>query len=330
MIRVEGKWIEYNVSIVDKIFAFANFIKGKYATIRLYRKAYKNYLGILLGIVRKRYPIGTILRKSNISLVLESETEIAFIAYTQVNEDIKYDTTSKQISLSFFESGEKKKVRILRFLDGKKSGDIIAIFFQNIYGYLVVPGASVIDIGAQIADSSIYFAAKGAKRVIAVEPLLTNYQIARRNIALNGMSHQISLILAACGSRSTNDSSNEEYFESGARTKAPALTLEEILGLNQMDKDEKLVLKIDCEGCEYRIIFDAKDETLRRFSHVQIEYHSGYRNLKKKFEDLGFKVSVSRPTAVRLSNQGEKSMMRGYKYGEWQMTGYLYATYNSQ
>jgi FkbM family methyltransferase len=328
MVRLGGRWTEYNVSLIDIIFAFTNFIKAKYATIRLYRNAYKNFLGILLGIMRKRYPIRTKLRKSNIALVLQSETEIAFIAHTQVNENIRYDTTSKQITLSFLEYGEK--VRSLNFLDGKKSGDIVDIFFKNIYRHLVVPGASVIDIGAQIADSSIYFAAKGARRVVAVEPLITNYQIAMRNIALNGMSHQISLILAACGSRSSSDSSNEEYFESGDRTRVPTLSLEEILGLNQMDKDEKLVLKVDCEGCEYRIIFDAKDETLRRFSHLQIEYHSGYRNLKKKLENLGFKVSVSRPTAVRLSNQGKKNMLSNYKYGEWQLTGYLYAVYNSQ
>ena len=47
------------------------------------------------------------------------------------------------------------------------------------------------------------------------------------------------------------------------------------------------ILKIDCEGCEYDSILHTPDIALQRFSHIQIEYHLGYRDLKEKLEKYG-------------------------------------------
>ena len=46
----------------------------------------------------------------------------------------------------------------------------------------MLEGRTVIDIGANIADSSIYFAFEDAAHVIALEPYPTNYRIAKKNI----------------------------------------------------------------------------------------------------------------------------------------------------
>ena len=55
---------------------------------------------------------------------------------------------------------------------------------------------------------------------------------------------------------------------------------------------------MDCEGCEYESIMATSDIILKKFSHIQIEYHSGYKNLKEKLERCGFKVSITGPVAT--------------------------------
>ena len=52
-------------------------------------------------------------------------------------------------------------------------------------------------------------------------------------------------------------------------------------------------LKIDCEGCEYKIISSSPDDILKKFTHIIMEYHNGYKELKSKLEKLGFQVSVN-------------------------------------
>lgn len=59
----------------------------------------------------------------------------------------------------------------------------------------------MLDVGANIADSCIYFASRGAEKVIGVEPLLKNYEIAKENIKLNNYSNIITLVLAGCSAK---------------------------------------------------------------------------------------------------------------------------------
>jgi hypothetical protein len=61
------------------------------------------------------------------------------------------------------------------------------------------------------------------------------------------------------------------------------------------------VLKLDCEGCEYDIIFSNDRILLGKFSHIQIEYHYGYEDLKKHLIGAGFTVSYTNP---KVNNNG--------------------------
>jgi hypothetical protein len=47
---------------------------------------------------------------------------------------------------------------------------MVEVFVDEEWGFLSVNGRTVIDVGAFVGDSSIYFALRGAKKVIAVEP----------------------------------------------------------------------------------------------------------------------------------------------------------------
>lgn len=186
---------------------------------------------------------------------------------------------------------------------GFSHGDLHAIFIEKQYDMLSVKGKVVLDIGANIGDSAIYFVKRGAKRVYAVEPNQVLYQLARKNIALNSMSHRIVPIFAGCSSDPSTD-----LFP-------PFLSLEELYRSCDFPPE---VLKVDCEGCEYEIIMNAEDALLCSFDGILIEYHSGYRCLIRKLEDSGLIAKrVSGPTYVpqggrqadlvtRFSNVGSK------------------------
>ena len=77
-------------------------------------------------------------------------------------------------------------------------------------------------------------------------------------------------------------------------TRVPLLTLESILDQNEAPPGG-IILKMDCEGCKYNCLLSASHDTLQRFSHMQIEYHYGYKNLREKLQKSGFRVSISRP-----------------------------------
>jgi len=47
---------------------------------------------------------------------------------------------------------------------------ILEVFDYGEYEPLSVEGRVVVDVGAFVGDSAIYFALKGARRVIAIEP----------------------------------------------------------------------------------------------------------------------------------------------------------------
>jgi FkbM family methyltransferase len=209
---------------------------------------------------------------------------------------------------------------VLKFYKGLSNGDILGVFVGQAYSFLPVKEKTVIDVGANIADSAIYFAVKGAKRVIALEPFLQNYEIAKKNILLNNLSDKIDILLAGCSSKSTHIIIDPDEKSNGLShitphsngIMIPLFTLEDLV---LRASSEQLVLKIDCEGCEYDSILSTPSEVLMNFSHIQIEYHHGYRDLKEKLEKSGFEVRIKPPLF-------EKS--RVYNKGAY--VGYIYAT----
>ncbi len=68
---------------------------------------------------------------------------------------------------------------------------LLEIFDYGEYDELNVNGKTVVDIGAYVGDSAIYFALKGARRVIAVEPHPGAYVEMIENIKLNNLEQFI-------------------------------------------------------------------------------------------------------------------------------------------
>jgi len=172
-------------------------------------------------------------------------------------------------------------------------------FIEEEYKWLDVKGKDVVDVGANIGDSAIYFALKGAKHVYAFEPYPYSYNIAMKNIKLNHLEDNITLLNEGCG-KSGFVTIKEDYENTGRTTlkkfkEGKKIKIENLDEIVKKFNLRHAALKVDCEGCEYDLILNASDEALRAFNQIIIEYHYGYRNLVKRLRKAGFKVKYSAP-----------------------------------
>jgi hypothetical protein len=150
---------------------------------------------------------------------------------------------------------------------------VIEVFNKRQYSCLNVEGRDVVDIGAGIGDSSVYFALCGARLVIALEPDAKAYREMLENIRLNHVEDKVIPLNTPAGEGTLRE-------------------LIEKYGLNGA------VLKIDCEGCEYNVVCSADTNTLRRFSEAVIEYHGSPVPLARMLHKAGFKVIVKKPWII--------------------------------
>jgi FkbM family methyltransferase len=298
-------------------------LRSRLRAFFIFSELYRNCLDVMVHVLRKKYPIKVILR-NGYHVTIDDYTEIVSLTYflslaKNHRNEVEYDIKeNKATFLSLPYANNNSKVTLY----GSITNGDAAIFLDNIYENLPVVGKTVIDIGANIADSSIYFAIRGAKKVIGLEPFPKNYEIAKRNVELNNLSDKITLLLAGCAGDQgfvTISPFDKSWLGSSIKNssqgfKVPLITLEDILKQNNLQNGELNILKMDCEGCEYESVLSASRDVIRSFSYIQIEYHYGYKDLKYKLEENGFIVSITKPiSAPEIENSGR------------QYYGYIYA-----
>ena len=233
--------------------------------------------------------------KNNQQLTLNSIDETALFALLTNHKNMNYDKKNDMLTVSLSSKFIRSSVRLFGII---QNTDTILAFSDNdgTYENLPLKDKTIIDIGACTGDTSIYFALKGAKKIIAVEPFPNNFKILKKNITENKFDELIIPILGACGYLKKEISINPNLHD-GMRSilhefsdgiKISTITLEDII----KDFDvSNAILKLDCEGCEYETILNSSSEILQTFTDIQIEYHNGYKNLEKKLLSVGFQVS---------------------------------------
>jgi FkbM family methyltransferase len=159
------------------------------------------------------------------------------------------------------------------------SCSVFQVFDGREYDNIDVYDRDVVDIGANVGDSSIYFALKGARKVVGVEPLPNVYAHAIENVKLNHLEGKIFLINAALGSMSgkikvpcNTPASRSSYFSSlraKGECEVPVVTLSEVM----RHITEPYLLKMDCEGCEFDVILNDY-EHVKMFEKLIVEYHA--------------------------------------------------------
>jgi len=180
----------------------------------------------------------------------------------------------------------KNNVKLKQIYDA-----IFYVFDYGDYEPLDVKGKVVVDVGAYVGESAMYFVLKGARRVFAVEPHPDAYAEMLDNIKLNNMEKVIIPINAGLASRpgsicvenvDTSHTGGTYHRPGDCINAVPAMTLGELMDRFGVDPNDA-VLKMDCEGCEFDVILNDY-EHIRLFRELVFEYHPRFVN--KSLNDL--------------------------------------------
>ena len=187
--------------------------------------------------------------------------------------------------------------RPFTFFGGASNGDIVATFVAQDYEGPDYRGTIVVDVGANIGDSAAYFALRGARQVIAVEPHPDTFSLLLKNLEANGLQDVVTPLNVVVG-ESTGTMTVQFASRGDVSTRAtpsdsgvslPVVTLTDLLSRFHL-RDP--ILKMDCEGCEYQSLLPLTTEVLRNFKHIVLEYHNGPGPLVQKLQNAGFSVRV--------------------------------------
>jgi hypothetical protein len=288
------KMTKSNISRIHRLVGYEKHLAFYLKFFNLYRRKYKNYIQVMRNVLRKKYPFT--------GINYDGTTKI-FASYAELYNDL--------MRIGYEPGEDLVYVDDLAFYGGKTNGDIVGIFRANNYSELPVKDRVVLDIGANIGDSAIYFAIRGAKKVLAIEPDKMCYEFAVKNIEANGLSDAIKIIHGAIVSPNNDNKGNPNFI---------LLTLQDMIKNYNMNPT---VCKIDCEGCEYETILNAPREVLRNFAHLKIEYHYGYRNLVKKLKSSGFLTRHTWPTYCK-PRLNLNTLTKYYSGNQWERISSFY------
>ena len=177
----------------------------------------------------------------------------------------------------------------------------------------IKPDFTIVDVGGHIGVFTCYSAKKAYKgKVFVFEPLKENFEILKKNISQNNF-HNVKIYNSALSNKngkdilfvsdSDNKGSNSFYIKKGNSEK---LSVNKI-SLKDFIKNEKLkeidLLKLDCEGGEYDILFKA-GKNIKKIKAITMEYHNIDKErtgdkIKSFLEKEGFMVKIKKLSSKR-------------------------------
>lgn len=289
---------------------------SKLNSILEYKKTYANWVDVLYSYQIRHKSTIQIKLRNGVSLNVPREL-IYFIKELNKGNKLQngFNFVSSEQIFAFPYSNKIVKMKFYK--DGKFNGEFSS--FLGDYKFLEpIKGNTVIDIGANIADSSLWFAVEDASMVIGLEPYKWSYSMAIENIKINNLEEKIVLLNAGYGPDGTIETEDKitnigtELKEYKGGIKIPLLTLKTILNNYSELISGELLLKMDCEGCEYNILTE-EENVLKRFKRILIEYHYGFENIKNKLEKNGFEVKYTEPH--KWYDEGSsRNLIQGYIY----------------
>lgn len=172
---------------------------------------------------------------------------------------------------------EQKDLDIIHSLDPVAYGDF---FTSNAFNVEQgeFEGREVVDIGANIGMFSIFACHNHAKRIIAAEPIPSIFEQLESNLKrFNVPSLQLNLAVF--------DGSHTIQFKEYGKTSCvfangeltvPAVSLNTMNAfVGSTGTHHCPVLKLDCEGSEYEILYHASSEDIRFYETILLECHEG-------------------------------------------------------
>jgi FkbM family methyltransferase len=169
--------------------------------------------------------------------------------------------------------------------------------------------ATVVDVGANVGVFSVWAAQYlGARQVVAVEPSVRSAADLLTNLH-NNRAEQVAVLQAAVGGRRGYELLNRRgvramdtlydhdiygsQFGGGQTVRVVCLDdVFSLFGIGQCD-----LLKLDCEGAEYEILYEAPRAALDLVRNISLEWHVGLNEhrpeaLQEFLEKAGFQVRL--------------------------------------
>jgi len=166
--------------------------------IQEYRQSYNNFISAMLGVKNLKENIKVILKDgtSHTWTWFQVSQYAIFVPYIMKSNVVDcFDGKSEYLQFNY---GDTKLI----LYGAGNDGDIGGIFGYEDYKILKPENEIVIDIGANIGDSSIYFALNRAKHVIALEPYPSTFNFAVQNIKVNNLNDKITILNSGYGKAS--------------------------------------------------------------------------------------------------------------------------------
>lgn len=186
------------------------------------------------------------------------------------------------------------------------------IFAERLYDLRVNEELIVVDVGMNVGVASLYFASlPNVKAVFGYEPLPETLEQARNNFSLNpelaaritpvlsGVSdYEGKISVPATVSGSAVFSTSSEFIEahgmnSSRTVEVDIIHIKEVFNnIREQFPGTRVLLKLDCEGEEYRIMdYLAANNYMPMISAIALEWHvKGYEPLCGLLSDQGFSV----------------------------------------
>jgi FkbM family methyltransferase len=176
--------------------------------------------------------------------------------------------------------------------------------------YSIKKSDTIIDIGAHIGFFTIKAAKKATEgKVYAFEPFSKHFQLLEENVKQNNLSNVKIFNEAVSDKQGTTtfyytmngdpgDTSlyvvnpEKEHYQEEIKT----FSLDELFEREQINKCD--FLKLDCEGSEYKILYNASDKTLNSIEKIVMEWHKfsddhNVNELADFLKEKGFNVNIT-------------------------------------
>lgn len=163
---------------------------------------------------------------------------------------------------------------------------------------------AVIDVGGHLGFFSLMASLLNSDvPIYTFEPHAGNFELLKENLKQNhiknitakqtAVSDEIGEIQLQISKEDLNHSTIHAIEPTGETQSVHATTLDRIFQKNRIEKCD--LLKLDCEGSEFKIILNAPKELFKKIDAIFLEYHDwagigNHKELKNYLESIGYKV----------------------------------------
>lgn len=180
--------------------------------------------------------------------------------------------------------------------------------FYERFGVSVQDGWMVVDIGGGIGDYTLFAAIPNPHgRVVAFEPFPESFALLQENVAANGVtnveafpqaiwSQEGQLIIDSTAGEPGQFISRSTESQVAEATQVPGISLEQAFARLEIARCD--LMKIDCEGAEYAILFNTPEDVLRHVQRIVMEVHDSltrytHHDMQAFLTSQGYAVRVT-------------------------------------